>query len=240
MQDLFNTGFFVDLTCGKSTIDLERAIDERKIVLFNLGKGLIGDAESQAFGRLLVALLQGIAVRRAERPEEERTPTHLFIDECHNYVTPSVRTILLEARKYRLYLTLCQQIIGEGMSTAMRDVITGSCNVQFSAYAQPAHQDSAARLMQVEPEDIARLKLGHFLVRVGRKRSFPFSLRTDLLGIDHAAVPHAWERERERQLGAYYRPLEGVSEPKAAQSESDPPPTNEPPKKGGRRNRKFI
>lgn len=73
-QTLFSTGRFPALTCGESTIRLERAWEQKKIIVFNLAKGMLGDKESSAFGRLIVALLQGIAVRRASIPEEKRIP----------------------------------------------------------------------------------------------------------------------------------------------------------------------
>ena len=64
LQSLFASGKFARLTCGPSTFMLEKAIEERKIIIFNLAEGSLGEQESSAFGRLLVAMLQGIAVRR--------------------------------------------------------------------------------------------------------------------------------------------------------------------------------
>lgn len=209
LQELFNSGFFVDLTCGESTIDLSGAIERRKIILFNLAKGNIGDDESQAFGRLIVALLQGMAMREGRK----RVPTHLFIDECHNFVTPAVRTILLEARKFRLYLTLAQQIVGEGMSAEMRHVITGSANCHVTGYAQSFHQGDAARLVGVPREEVAGLDKGDFYIRVGRNRAFRFRGRSDLLGASHAMTPSAWKRLVARQLRTYYRPRVSPPEP---------------------------
>jgi hypothetical protein len=151
-------------------------------------------------------------MRRAEQPENTRVPVHAFIDECHNYVTPSVRTILLEARKYRLFLTLCQQIVGENMSPGMSDVITGSCTVQGSGYAQPLHQRDAAALVQVEPSDIAHLRKGEFFVRVGTHPAFQFEARRDLIGFSLAMTPPSWKRMVERQLRNYYRPKRETEE----------------------------
>jgi hypothetical protein len=224
LQSLFNTGFFTDLTCGPSTIDLERALERRQVILFNLSKGLIGETESQAFGRLLVAMLQGIAMRRAEQREERRVPVHAFIDECHNYITASVRTILLEQRKYRLFLTLCQQIIGENMSGDMSEVITGSCAVQATGYARPLHQRNAAALVQIEPSDIALLGRGDFYMRVGKHPAFRFSGRKELIGFSHRMAEPTWRVVASRQLRAYYRPRKMPIETTSS-SPVDVPPT---------------
>ena len=55
LQSLFASGKFSRLTCGPSTFMLEKAIEERKIIVFNLAEGSLGELESSAFGRLLVA-----------------------------------------------------------------------------------------------------------------------------------------------------------------------------------------
>ena len=84
LQEILNTGTFAEMTCGRSTIDLEKSVNERKVILFNLSKGSIGEDEGRAFGRLVIAMLQGIALRRESIPKSKRVPVHLVIDECHN------------------------------------------------------------------------------------------------------------------------------------------------------------
>jgi hypothetical protein len=200
LQELFNSGFFADLTCGPSTVKLHEAIRQKKIIVFNLAKSDIGVSESQSFGRLLVSLILGIALRRTDR-----TPIHLLIDECHNLITPSIRTILLEARKFNLHLFLAQQILGEGMTPAMADVITGSCNVRITAYQHRLHQQAAARLLGADPEQVASLKEGMFLMSVGRHQPICFRGRTDLLGYGHSMTKPSWNRLKARQLRTYYR-----------------------------------
>jgi hypothetical protein len=106
LQDLFSTGNFSDLTCRESTVDLERALEERRIIVFNLPKGSLGEREGSAFGRLIVAMLQGIAMRR--EAQGNRVPTRVIIDEVHNYTTKSLETIITEAAKFQLFATMAQ------------------------------------------------------------------------------------------------------------------------------------
>jgi hypothetical protein len=42
------------------------------------------------------------AMRRQSIKKEERKDFFMYIDEFQNYITPSIESILSEARKYRL------------------------------------------------------------------------------------------------------------------------------------------
>ena len=64
-----------------------------------------------ALGRFIVALVQSIAINRANIPIEYRMPVNLFIDEFQNYTTKSVKAILEESRKYSLHITLASQML---------------------------------------------------------------------------------------------------------------------------------
>ena len=46
-------------------------------------------------------------------PESERNDFYLYIDEFQNVTTDSIATILSEARKYKLDLTIAHQFIGQ-------------------------------------------------------------------------------------------------------------------------------
>ncbi len=45
--------------------------------------------------------------------KEERKDFFMYIDEFQNYITPSIESILSEARKYRLGLVLAHQYLGQ-------------------------------------------------------------------------------------------------------------------------------
>ena len=206
LQDLFNTGVFAELTCGPSTIDLEYAINNRKVILFDLGKGSVGEEEGRAFGRLIVAMLQGIAMRRVNIPKHKRVPCHLIIDECHNFISRSVEDIYRETRKFRLYLTLCQQIVGDNMGTDIAKIVLGNSNVQFGGYAQPNAQAATAKLLSVDASDVGALNKGDFFVRMGNNPSFRMHVRSDLLSFANSMTGPSWRRLVKKQLGEYYRP----------------------------------
>jgi len=97
----------------RSGFDFREAMDTKKIILVNLSKGQIGELNSNLLGLIIVSKLQMAALGRVNIPEEQRNDFYLYIDEFQNFITDSISTILSEARKYRLDLTLAHQYIGQ-------------------------------------------------------------------------------------------------------------------------------
>ena len=102
---------------------MESALNNGKIIIFNLAKGRMGKKVSPVFGKLVIALIQGIVLKRQDIPEKYRKQSFLFVDEFQNYVTDSVEDILAESRKYALHLNLSHQLIGQKMDAKMKDII---------------------------------------------------------------------------------------------------------------------
>lgn len=98
---------------SRSSINFRKVMDEEKILLINLSKGQIGDVNSSLLGLIIVSKLQMAAFARADMPEEDRKDFFLYIDEFQNYVTPSIPTILSEARKYRLCMIMAHQYLAQ-------------------------------------------------------------------------------------------------------------------------------
>ena len=97
----------------KSSFNIAKCMQEQKIIFLNLSKGLIGDINSQLLGMIVVSKIQTAAMQRQRMSKEERKDFFLYIDEFQNYVTPSIESILSEARKYRLGLVLAHQYLGQ-------------------------------------------------------------------------------------------------------------------------------
>src|SRR3989344_1339731 len=97
----------------RSAFDIAKCMQEGKILLMNLSKGLIGDINSQLRGMISVSKIQVAAMRRQRMSNAERKDFFLYIDEFQNFVTPSIESILSEARKYRLGLLLAHPYIDQ-------------------------------------------------------------------------------------------------------------------------------
>lgn len=109
----------------KSSFSLRFAMDKKKIVIVNLSKGKIGEDTSSLLGSMLITKFQLDAMSRANIPENQREDFYLYVDEFQNFATESFATILSEARKYRLNLTMANQYIAQ-MPEEVRDAVFGN------------------------------------------------------------------------------------------------------------------
>ncbi len=110
---------------SKSSFNIRQIMDEHKILIVNLSRGLIGEDNAALLGALLVTKIQMAAMSRADVPASERTPFYLYVDEFQNFATDSFATILSEARKYGLNLTVANQYIAQ-MTEGVRDAVFGN------------------------------------------------------------------------------------------------------------------
>jgi len=95
----------------ESAFNVDKAMQEGKIMLINLAKGLTGDINAKLLGMLVVSRIQNAALAREKIAKQDRKDFYLYIDEFQNFITPSIESILSEARKYRLSLNLAHQYV---------------------------------------------------------------------------------------------------------------------------------
>ena len=97
----------------QSAFDFRKAMDEKKIILCNLSKGVLGEEDAKFLGLILVPKILTAAMSRADVPMEKRDDFFLYVDEFQNYATEDFAVILSEARKYKLNLIVANQYIGQ-------------------------------------------------------------------------------------------------------------------------------
>jgi type IV secretory pathway TraG/TraD family ATPase VirD4 len=97
----------------KSSINMREIMDGKKILLVNLSKGRLGDINSHLIGLILVGKILMAALSRVDSFGKDMNPFFLYLDEFQNITTDSISTILSEARKYKLSLTMAHQFIGQ-------------------------------------------------------------------------------------------------------------------------------
>jgi hypothetical protein len=98
---------------SRSSIDFRRIMDERRILLVNLSKGLLSESDSRFLGMLVTGRLFAAAMARANVPRARRTPFYVYMDEFQNFTTAAVTKALAEMRKFGLALTLAHQNLGQ-------------------------------------------------------------------------------------------------------------------------------
>ncbi len=163
----------------KSGFDLEKIMNEKKIFLANLSKGMTGEINSSLLGLVLVSKMQIAALRRARMTEQERNDFYLYVDEFQNFTTNSVATILSEARKYRLNLIIAHQYMPQ-LEDEIKNAVIGNVGTMISY--RIGVDDAEFLERQFEPE-FSRFDLGNidnyqYIIRmmVNNKITSPFKV----------------------------------------------------------------
>ena len=150
----------------KSSFDIRKIMDEGKILVVNLSKGLIGEDNAGILGAFLVTKVQLAAMSRSDIPRvEDRRPFYLYVDEFQNFATDSFAVILSEARKYGLNLTVANQYVAQ-MTESVRDAVFG--NVGTTISFRVSADDAPILVKQFEPtfeaSDLLQLNNRHFVI----------------------------------------------------------------------------
>ena len=165
----------------KSTFNFREIMDSKKIFLINLSKGKLGELNSSLLGLIIVGKLTMSAFSRIDTEEERRQDFYLYIDEFQNFATDGISTILSEARKYRLCLTVSHQFIGQ-LPDLIRDSVFGNIGTMIAF--RVGVEDGEFLQRQFEPtfnaKDLTNQDNFHFYIKlmIAGKMSKPFDGNT--------------------------------------------------------------
>jgi hypothetical protein len=128
-----------------ATIDIRRMMDEGRILIVSLQKGMIGELPARFLGALIVAHIANKAFDRAELLERGETPRpfYLYADEFHNFVSGDFETILSETRKYGLFFRLANQYPGQ-LDRRLHEGILTNCDTKVAFRCSPEAAEALA------------------------------------------------------------------------------------------------
>ncbi len=234
----------------KSSFNVRQIMDERKILIVNLSRGQVGEDNAALLGALLVTKIQLASMSRADIPVEERIPFYLYVDEFQNFATDSFATILSEARKYALNLTVANQYIAQ-MSQDVKDAVFGNVGsmIAFRMGADDARSMQRYFEPKFEEYDLVHMDNRNFVINmtIGGEKIQAFSATTlDLPAqqfdqtaaiIEHSRAQHAIARsDAEEYIHQRYeiktKPAHSPKEPKPKHEPSAPAPVAKTPKNG--------
>ena len=118
----------------KSSFDFRKAMDEKKIIIFNLSIGRIGEDAVNLLGSLFVTKIYLAAMSRAdisERDMKEMPNFYLYVDEFQNFINDSFAQILSQARKYKLGLIVAHQYVKQ-MTEIVHDAVFGNVGTMIA------------------------------------------------------------------------------------------------------------
>lgn len=221
-------------------------MDEGKIFLAKLAQGVIGEENSYLLGTLIVSKLHQVAMSRQEQSEADRKVFYLHVDEFHNFITPSMASMLSGARKFGLGLVLAhqelRQLLNRDSDVASAVISNPYTRICFRLGDFDAHK-LADGFSHFEVKDLQNLGVGEAVGRMERAE-FDFNLKTLPLPLVEMAVGKARrelilelsrqtyacrrmdvEAEMEKQRSAFlFRTDSIVTKPKVAVSKFKPPP----------------
>jgi len=167
----------------ENSFGLGAIMNEGKIFLAKLSQGAIGEENAYLLGSLLVSKFQQLAMSRQEIAAAQRRNFYLYIDEFHNFVTPSMASILSGARKYRLGLILAhqelQQLVSRDADVASAVIANPYTRICFRLGDYDAKK-LADGFSHFEAKDLQNLQVGNAICRVERAE-FDFNLKTHRL-----------------------------------------------------------
>lgn len=221
----------------KSTFNIRQIMDDGKILVVNLSKGLIGEDNAAILGSFLVTKIQLAAMSRSDIPDiKDRRPFYLYVDEFQNFATDSFATILSEARKYGLNLTVANQYISQ-MSDTVRNAVFGNVGTMISF--RVSADDAPILAKQFEPQfeanDLLQMHNRHFIINmvINGEKAPAFSATTLTLPpaqadntqhiIENTRLRYSRTREEvEQEISNLVSPQKAVPAPAAKQPSPQP------------------
>ena len=216
----------------KSSFDLRKMMDEQKIIIMNLSKGLIGETNANLLGSMLTTRIYLAAMSRADLPVEQmkQMPNfYFYVDEFQSFANATFANILSEARKYHLNLIIAHQYV-EQMEEDVRNAVFGNVGTTIAFRVGPFDAEVLETVFAPRFTAIDLVNLGfaqiYLSLMIDGIGSQPFSAQT----LPPIQPPHISAREMtiaaSRKI--YTKPRSEVEEIVASlhtPKESQKPPT---------------
>jgi hypothetical protein len=169
------------LTSPDRPIHFRRIMDEGKILIVNLARGQVGEDTASLLGALLVTTASLAAFTRAERPEADRRPFFIYLDEFQSFTTRSLATMTAELRKYGIGVVAAHQYLTQ-VEPPVIDAVLGNAGTIIAFRLGP--RDALALSGEFQPKfgqiDLSNLPNHHIYLKlmIDGAPSQPFSAVT--------------------------------------------------------------
>lgn len=183
LQILLNNPLFANFIIGKSTLNLEKLMASKgKIIIFRFPKSMISAA------KLLMASIQGIALKRVKIPELEMRPkTYLFLDEFQNFVNPTLQEMLSGTRKYNLSVICANQKLSD-IDTKTKDGLLTNAHIKIVGKCSYKDAKTMADELSLDTQQLMELQKGEFYTKVDSNMPIKVMATDRYLG-DREALP---------------------------------------------------
>lgn len=163
----------------ESAFNFRQAMDEKKVILCNLSKGILGEEDAKFLGLILVPKVLTAAMSRQNIAAEDRHDFFLYVDEFQNYATEDFAVILSEARKYKLNLVVANQFVGQ-IDEEVKNAVFGNVGtmIAFRVGVPDANFLQHEFTPTFNENDLTNIEKFHVYVKtiVGNEPVPPFSM----------------------------------------------------------------
>ncbi|MDD5041181.1 MAG: type IV secretion system DNA-binding domain-containing protein [Candidatus Peribacteraceae bacterium] len=192
--------------------DIRDVMDNKKILLMKVSKGLLGEENSSLIGSMIITKMYQAAMSRANVEEEKRPDFYFYVDEFQNFATDTFYEILSEARKYHLDLTIAHQYMGQ-LSSRIRQTVFGNVGSMISF--RVGAEDAAVLEKEYEPifkeRDIINLGVREFYIKMSVKGEIREAFSGRTVDVPKAKEDHTREII-DRSRAKYCNPKKKVEE----------------------------
>ena len=195
----------------KSSFDFRDIMDNKKILICNLSKGMIGEINAFLLGMVIVSKIAMGAFSRQDMLESERIPFFLYVDEFQNFITDVFATILSESRKYKLGLSITNQYI-EQLDEKIRAAVVGNAGTLIGFRMGAADAEFFVKEFDpLKPDDLTSIDKYNFYIKelIDGAPSRPFNGQS-IWPDDYDGNPELGKAIKELSRLKYGRPKEIV------------------------------
>lgn len=135
---------------SKTTLDLGAALDSGKLLFIPLPEGVLGDEAASLLGSLLVSRIYSATQSRIARPEAQRRPVTLYLDEAHRLTGSAIglENLLAQARATKLSVVLATQFLQQYPPDIRLAVLS---NARSKVLYQPTAKDAQLYAAELKP-----------------------------------------------------------------------------------------
>ncbi len=151
----------------ENKVDIEKLMNDQKILLINLSKGKIGEENSSFFGSIFLTKIKQAGMARANLDIKNRADCYVYIDEFQNIVTDTFENILSEASKYGLNLTIAHQYIAQ-LTSKVQQAVLGNVGsiITFRIGGDDATKLKPEFAPVFDVKDMINLGVGEFYIKM--------------------------------------------------------------------------
>lgn len=179
----------------KTKVDMGRLMDQGSVVIINANKALLGEEGAEFFQRFFITLILSAAQQRAKLAPSEKTPVHLFIDECHTAISreAKIATILHECRSQKIAPLFAHQEMQQIKSPDVLGALS-NCGIRLANSDDEASQ-LASRLRTTQTH-LRSLPVGSFAAFF--RDTTQNAVTVDVTRVDPASYPQLSKGDERR------------------------------------------